>query len=202
VKGDLRRITCGHIQDGLKLIAPGAKSGSIDLPDRIRLYKTSATLYIKKESAPLRQSPVGVPGRSPVKFNYRIPEPESDSVTVKIKEAGFNLTLQTAHPQTLSDVRKAGQWVAFFDKDAVKFPLVLRNYQPGDRFVPLGMTGRQKLKKYFIDRKVPRDQRASCPVLLSDDNVLWVVGHRVSENAKWQPSTRNVLQIACDLLRR
>lgn len=202
VKGDLRRISYGHIQDALALIASGSQYGSIDLPDKIRLQKIDTIAYIIKESVWLRRSPTENRHRRPVHFNYAIPEPENDDLEIEVKEAGFRLMLQHVQPDSIAEIRKAGQWVAFFDKDALKFPLVLRNYQPGDRFVPLGMTGRQKLKKYFIDQKVPREQRTRCPVLLSDDTVLWVVGHRTSETAKWEPSTRRVLKITCDLLQR
>lgn len=202
VKGDLRRLSFGHVQDALDLIASGSKSGSIDLPDQTRLFVDSHSVYIKKEKGSLRQLSVKDPSRPSKPYHYLIADPQSDCLEIEANEIGIRLKLQPVRPETLTNIRNAGQWVAFFDKDALKFPLVLRNFRSGDRFTPLGMKGRQKLKKFFIDHKVPREQRAECPILLSDENVIWIVGHRTSEYAKLHGSTGCVLKITCDLLRR
>ena len=95
----------------------------------------------------------------------------------------------------MSDFRRTGQHAGFFDKDALSFPLVLRNIRPGDRFKPMGMTGTQKVTKFFIDKKVPKTERTRCPVMLSQGNIVWVVGHRIDESVKVTPSTRNVLKM-------
>lgn len=55
VKTDLRRITHDHIADIRHLIAHAAPGRHLDLPDRIRAYKTRNRLCIRKETLPLRQ---------------------------------------------------------------------------------------------------------------------------------------------------
>ena len=202
VKGDLRRMSFGHVQDAIDLIASGSKYGSIDLPDRTRLFIDGHSVCIKKEKDSLRQLSVKDPSRPSNRYHYLIGDPQGDCLEFLADEAGIRLKLQPVRPEKLTNIRNAGQWVAFFDKDALKFPLVLRNFQPGDRFTPLGMKGRQKIKKFFINQKVPREQRAECPILISDENVIWIVGHRTSEHAKLQRSTGCVLKITCDLLQR
>ena len=87
----------------------------------------------------------------------------------------------------------------FFDRDALSFPLVLRNFRHGDRFTPLGMTGTQKIKKFFIDKKVPRKKRARCPILLCRGKTIWVVGYRIDESVKVKASTKNVLKVELSL---
>ncbi len=84
--------------------------------------------------------------------------------------------------------------VAFFDMDTIQFPLVLRNVRPGDRFSPLGLGGTQKVKDFFIKQKIPREQRARCPILLSRERIIWVVGHRIDESVKVTGLTRNLLK--------
>ncbi len=79
--------------------------------------------------------------------------------------------------------------------EMLKFPLILRNIQPGDRFSPLGVAGTQKIQKYFIDHKIDRSERRQCPVLLSGNRVVWLAGHRISGHFKVTPSTRRVLRI-------
>ena len=83
---------------------------------------------------------------------------------------------------------------AFFDLQRLAFPMELRNWRPGDRFQPLGVAGHQKVQKFFIDRKVPPPQRVRCPLLVSDDRVVWVVGHRIDDSVKITPQTRAVIK--------
>ncbi|MBW2202302.1 MAG: tRNA lysidine(34) synthetase TilS [Deltaproteobacteria bacterium] len=59
----------------------------------------------------------------------------------------------------------------------------------------MGMTGTQKVTKFFIDKKVPKTERARCPVMLSQGKIVWVVGHRIDESVKVTPFTRNVLKM-------
>jgi len=58
------------------------------------------------------------------------------------------------------------------------------NFRPGDRFLPLGVRGTQKLKDFFIDHKVPRFERPSVPLLISEERIAWVVGYRIDERVK------------------
>jgi tRNA(Ile)-lysidine synthase len=76
----------------------------------------------------------------------------------------------------------------------LKFPLLVRNFCPGDRFSPLGMTGTQKLKDFFINNKISRDQRVICPLLISRDKIIWVAGYRMDNSVKVDAETRHVLK--------
>ncbi|MES2388870.1 MAG: tRNA lysidine(34) synthetase TilS [Bacteroidota bacterium] len=70
---------------------------------------------------------------------------------------------------------------ALFACDAakLKFPLVLRPWQPGDWFCPFGMNGtRKKLSAYLTDAKVPVDKKQSALVLCSGRDIIWVTGMR------------------------
>ncbi len=101
--------------------------------------------------------------------------------------------------ENLSDIYRAGHNVAFFDMDKLGFPLVLRNVRPGDRFQPFGMSGTQKVKKYFINNKIPRIQRDRCPILLSQEKIMWVVGCRIDDRFKVKQSTGNILKVEVSL---
>jgi tRNA(Ile)-lysidine synthase len=103
------------------------------------------------------------------------------------------------NPADLTDLHKTGQGIALFDIDSLYFPLILRNALPGDRFKPFGLQGSQKLKKYFIDHKVPHHQRWNCPVLISGEHIIWLVGHRIAEGYSIRSNTRTILraELAC-----
>ena len=61
---------------------------------------------------------------------------------------------------------------------------VFRTRRPGDFIVPLGMTGRQRLSDYFINRRVDRPLRELVPLLTRGGEVLWAAGIGLSETAK------------------
>jgi tRNA(Ile)-lysidine synthase len=86
---------------------------------------------------------------------------------------------------------------AYFDCKKLKFPLILRSKKPGDRFVPLGLQGNKKIKDFFIDRKIPRSQRKRIPLLLSAQDVIWVVGEEISERVKVTARTKKIVKATC-----
>ena len=187
VKGNLRRITYGHIEAARKHLKCEISCGSTDLPDRIRLSKIGGKLTISKENKPLRETGAA-PGK--VCYNYRIQKPE----TVFVKEIHARLHFSEVPAPSDMDALDTGHRIALFDMNSIRFPLVLRNFRPGDRFSPLGMTGTQKVKDFFINNKISRDARESYPMLLSDNRIIWVVGLRIDESAKLTPSTQAVLK--------
>lgn len=62
---------------------------------------------------------------------------------------------------------------------AARLPLWLRAPRPGDR-IALLQGGHQRVSDLLINAKVPRSQRPHIALLCSRDDVLWVVGLRVS----------------------
>ena len=84
---------------------------------------------------------------------------------------------------------------ALFDMDQLSGPLTVRRRQPGDRFTPLGMSGSKKLQDFLTDAKVPRHLRDSIPIVLSGDQIIWLVGHRIDESTKVTRKTKQVLKL-------
>lgn len=75
------------------------------------------------------------------------------------------------------------------DYTKIKGSLFLRTRLPGDRFMPLGMKGSKKLKDYFIDHKIPVVERDDVLLLCDEENIIWVVGYRMSELYKIDSKT-------------
>lgn len=61
---------------------------------------------------------------------------------------------------------------------------VVRNRRDGDRFRPLGLGGSKKLKEFLIDRKIAADRRDRLPLLLWNDEIVWIAGVEVSDRFK------------------
>jgi len=82
-----------------------------------------------------------------------------------------------------------------FDAEKMSFPLILRPPQPGDTFKPWGFSGTRKLKKVLIDYKIPLRLRERWPLLVKDDEILWIPGIRRSSLARVGPHTARVLEV-------
>ncbi|HYG18157.1 MAG TPA: tRNA lysidine(34) synthetase TilS [Ohtaekwangia sp.] len=68
---------------------------------------------------------------------------------------------------------------AVLDAGKLRFPLVWRQWKPGDTFYPLGMEHSKKLSDFLIDNKVSVADKGYVTVLQSMNEIIWVVGYRV-----------------------
>ncbi|RNL54710.1 tRNA lysidine(34) synthetase TilS [Pedobacter jejuensis] len=81
----------------------------------------------------------------------------------------------------------------FVDSSALQFPLIIRNWQNGDRFIPLGMRGFKKISDFFIDEKVPLHIKSNVPILVNGNGeIIWIVGMRQDNRYKLSQSTKKV----------
>jgi tRNA(Ile)-lysidine synthase len=87
------------------------------------------------------------------------------------------------------------QNVSFLDWEKLTPPFVLRSRKKGDRFKPLGMKGTKSIADFLIDAKVSRHWREDVPVLTSKGRIVWLVGHRISDEFKVTGKTKKVLRL-------
>lgn len=86
--------------------------------------------------------------------------------------------------------------IACLDADKVIFPLTIRCWEKGDRFCPLGMKKLQKkLSDFFTDLKFSPKQKRECLLLLSSNQIAWVIGYRIDDRFKTGPLTQRILKI-------
>ncbi|MFN8165468.1 MAG: tRNA lysidine(34) synthetase TilS [Bacteroidia bacterium] len=81
------------------------------------------------------------------------------------------------------------------DAGKLSFPLTIRRWKSGDSFQPFGMKGRKKLSDYFIDKKINRFEKEKMYVLLSGQNIVTILGHRIDDRYKVSQETHSILQI-------
>ena len=85
--------------------------------------------------------------------------------------------------------------VALLDEAKLQYPLRLRRWREGDTFVPFGMAGHKKVGDYLTNQKVSIVERKRQFVLLSGDDIVWVVGRRTDERYRIGNKTENILKI-------
>ena len=118
---------------------------------------------------------------------YQLPENRGLLQMEFLEKREIDANLQSGNDQEDGEI---------FDADSISFPLVLRSWQPGDVFFPLGMAGRRKkVKNFFIDCKVPLEQKHRIPILCHEQRIIWIAGYRLDERFAVTTKTRNVMKV-------
>ena len=87
--------------------------------------------------------------------------------------------------------KKRGLQQEFFDAAKVGSKIILRHWQPGDRFQPIGMKDTVKLQDLLTNAKIPRERRHGLIIAATErGEIFWVEGLRIGERFKLQNGTR------------
>jgi tRNA(Ile)-lysidine synthase len=123
-----------------------------------------------------------------------VPEEASVALSGVTQIPGIGLTLEVQECPPPLDPRCPPEQI-YLDAAHLHPPLLLRTPHTGDRFHPLGAPGTRLLSDLFIDRKVPRERRASWPVLCDAEGIVWIVGLAVAERVRVTAATTSCLRI-------
>ncbi len=86
--------------------------------------------------------------------------------------------------------------IAFISKDLLKSELLLRPYEIGDYFYPLGMQGKRKLSDFFKDEKLTTFEKSKIWVLTHQNEIIWIINHRIDNRYKITKDTTECLKIS------
>jgi tRNA(Ile)-lysidine synthase len=191
-RGNLRAITARHLEDAMTLLMPGKSGKRIDLPGtvverRFNLLSIGPSSLSKSDSEFEPQDGYN-------RYEYVLPVPGS----VEIPEVGGVILAEETREPTLPAARGKKVVVAFDENDRNGLSrLSVRNPRRGDRFRPLGAPGSKSLNRYLMDRHVGRQDRRTIPLVVQGDReVLWVVGHAISEQSRVHPASHRTLQLS------
>lgn len=84
---------------------------------------------------------------------------------------------------------------AYIDRECLKFPLFVRTWKNGDFFYPLGMDKKKKVSDFLIDEKISLPDKNKVLVMESENNICWVVGHRIDDRFKITDQTKSILHV-------
>ncbi|MDD3582217.1 MAG: tRNA lysidine(34) synthetase TilS [Desulfobacca sp.] len=179
ISAELTGLSYLHLKNALELCQQYQSAGEITLPGGWRLVRARDRLELTRDQPPsLPRGTLVLPATDQGSF------------------PGFGWLLKwTTYAATAPVDCYTPPETARMDRNKVQFPLILRSLQPGDRFQPLGMSGTKKLQDFLVDAKIPRSQRLSFPLLLSQDQIIWVVGQRLADPVKITPQTTTILEI-------
>jgi len=106
-----------------------------------------------------------------------------------LKKYGFDISMAYCDDDF---VCKRDSSIAYLDVKKLKFPLTLRKWRFGDKFMPLGMKGMRKLSDFFKDEKLSQAEKSQVQILESAGEIAWVVGMRIDERFKFDDKTKEV----------
>ncbi len=173
VRGDLSGIESTHLYAVAEMLRGERSQAQLDLPGCwvARRYETLWLRLLAPAPMPDYNELLPVPGR------LELPNGKVLSSSWQLQAQG-----ETAMCIEL-DAQRLGQ------------PLRVRSWKVGDRFVPLGMTGRKKIKSYLGDAKIELEERRKLLVLVAGEEIVWLIGYRRSALAGVTSATQNILRI-------
>ena len=188
--GAQKDIESRHIQAVLDLF--GRQTGrQIDLPYGLtakRVY--DGVLLVKEKKQPAGQRE----GR-----NTESEFPVGLQIPGEIQIPGTNLKIScciTDENEKISAKEMPQKsYTKCFDYDIIKSSLCVRYRQPGD-YLTIDRDGRKKkLKSYFIDEKIPKEERDTQLLIAEGSHIVWIPGRRMSSYYQVGDQTKKILKI-------
>ena len=190
VGGKKRDLSHKHVDVMMELMNKQV-GRTLDLPyemhakrnyEGIRLEKRRTYLSGKEKKAGIIQecmAELNIPGET-------ILADRNLKLRCKILEKPKNLSIKDI-PQKI--------YTKWFDYGIIKSSLYIRTRQAGDTIVIDEKGHQKKLKNWFVDEKIPKEVRDSQLLLAENNEILWVLGHRMSQAYQVKQSTKWILQI-------
>lgn len=182
ILGGLNNITSRHIDLCLTLV--NSQSGKkVNLPSNINLYKIYNQIVISRSE----------------QVNHRLSCSESTTYELPICLGKHIISwCNTTINLKLISVEEAVQkqenlYTKYIDYGKIKNSLQFRTRKPND-YMKIGV-GTKKLKKIFIDDKVPTDKRESTPLIADGSEIVWIIGGRLNVDYYITANTTQVLEI-------
>ena len=189
VKPRAGQLGANHVEAVLELARSGQSGSSISLPGGVEVRKDRDALVF--------QAVENAGGRAlqsaPRKYEYKIDLAGGDA-GLRVAELGCVFRLRVIDwPPKRGETSRDG---AVLDRDRLHFPMVLRNWRPGDRLRPMGHRSAQKLKRLLNERHVSRWERDGWPVLASGGDLVWTRGFPAAAEYAANERTRAGIVIA------
>lgn len=96
----------------------------------------------------------------------------------------------------LNNIRNSkNNYTKYFGCDTIKNTLCIRKPKPDDYLIVDRAGNHKRLSRYFIDAKIPMEDRTDWPLVTEEDSVLWVIGRRRAEVFPVCMDTQYILEL-------
>jgi tRNA(Ile)-lysidine synthase len=196
VAGAQGQLSRKDVERVIHLAARAHSGRRLELPGHVRVERVFDSLVFLSEGARKK-----APGKQRISssigfYEHEVRLPETGSTTVSIPELGRSFRLKLID---WSMRERDTRWdKRVLDAERLSAPLVIRNWRPGDAYLPCGRRQPRKLKRMFLAGRVAATERALWPVLTSAGKVAWAQRMPVAAEFSADETTRIGLWITED----
>jgi len=187
------QITAQHVMAVLELAQHGQSGKALQLPGVDVRRERDALLFSPHRGSRVKSSAGNPAGKDELAFEHQI-DFQKDSAAIRFTTPRCALRFTVIDwPSNRVDTRELG---TVLDRDRLRFPLVLRNWRPGDKLQPTGHQKAHKLKRLFNEKRISRWERQGWPVLASAGTLVWARGFPAAASFAADEKTREAIRIA------
>lgn len=197
--GKLKDITSRHIESVVEL-GKNQVSRAVDLPYGIRAVRTYEGIRLEKKNKVNKtgkqnsgtEKAAGVEKTEEVVYIEICKEKMTDGqISIKLPEGMMTFSVEKNTLLDLSEKR----YTKLMNCDILKDKLSVRHRKTGDYMIIDSEGRKKKLKDMLIDLKIPKEERDNILLLAKEQEILWIVGYRMSERCKVQMNTSSVYRV-------
>jgi tRNA(Ile)-lysidine synthase len=188
IRGDLRELTAEHVEQVVRLASDGASGSRVELPGGITVEKVFGSVEFRAANGDQTARGASGTAANGVSYQYQVERPANGLTTVSVPELGTSFRLKVIDWSERE--RDTKRETVALDADLMEFPLILRNWRPGDAYRPKGRRDERKLKQLLLASRVPASNRAGWPVLESGGRIVWAMGMPPSADFLASQATR------------
>ena len=192
VLGHRRGLTAEHVESVLHL-ARGAMSGRrAELPHGVVAVRSFDEVMFAAGNLTGREERLKEQRASG--YRLRVELPERGTAEVIVPAIGRRVRLKVVDWTSTAGETKLIE--AALDAGRMSPPFFLRNWHPGDVYLPRGRRRARKLKELLREARVPAAERALWPVLESEGRLVWVRGLPAAASCAASAGTRSAVVIS------
>lgn len=185
VAGRLKDVTQVHVEM-LQTLLTADTGKRINLPYRIQAENVYGQIHMSRKTEEKHSEESCTP------VHLEVKEPDGSCM---LQQSGERLEWKWKQAIPAFEKNEEKIYTKSFDYDILGCDFQVRTRRSGDYIVINRQGGRKKIKDYFIDRKVPKEERKRILLLARGNEVFWIIGYRISERCKITESTKTAVEI-------
>lgn len=135
---------------------------------------------------------------------------ESDSIVIRFKESD-NENISYLNVGEIVEIKNKSIAIEKSDRGSIKFNskgnvefvdagklkgiFILRRWENGDKFIPLGMSNYKKVSDFLTDLKLPSTDKKNQLVLTNRNNIVWIVGLRIDNRYRIKSNSKQIYKM-------
>ena len=115
---------------------------------------------------------------------------------IEQKEIQFEISKKNINPQQNPQQFSLPLSEIYVDALLISNDVYIRFWQQGDFFYPVGVSGRKKISDWFNDVKLNEEEKLNTLLLMHQEDVIAIIGHRVDKRFVVNTNTKLMMQIS------